>query len=246
MLHSPAKTGWSAGASARDALKLRAIFETVNESSCPGDLNFHMHTLHSDGQLAVEDLIEQAIQLGLREFAITDHHTVKGYRRAKQYLEDWQWKHPALIQRRDHRQRLRRLPRLWTGVEVTSRLLDVEVHILGYAFKARHPALQPYLSGYSPRGHDQQAQQVIQAIQAAGGIAVLAHPCRYRRSPEDLIPAAAELGIDGVEVYYAYDNPKAWRPCPKKTPVVQQLANELGLLPTCGTDTHGKTLTRRI
>ncbi|MGF1458437.1 MAG: PHP domain-containing protein [Leptolyngbyaceae cyanobacterium] len=246
MVTSPAQVGVSAGALQRNALELRRIFETVTEASCPGELNFHMHTLHSDGQLSPEMLVEQAINLGLREFAITDHHTVSGFRQAKQYLEDWQWKHPAPIQRRGRYQGMRRLPRLWVGVEVTSRLAGVEVHILGYAFQPNHPAMQPYLNHYSPRGDEQLADKVIQSIQLAGGIAVLAHPCRYRRSPEDLVPLAVEHGIDGIEAFYAYDNPKAWRPCPKKTPSMQQLAEELGLLTTCGTDTHGKSLMRRL
>lgn len=247
MVTSPAQVGGiSAGAMQRDALELRGILETVDESSCPRELNFHMHTLHSDGQLSPECLIEQAIQLELKEFAITDHHTVSGFRKAKQYLEDWQWKHPAPIQRRGRHKGRRRLPRLWTGVEITSVLANVEVHILGYAFRPSHQAMQPYLTHCSPRGHDQQAAQVIAAIQAAGGLAVLAHPCRYRRAAEELVTAAVACGIDGIEAYYAYDNPKEWRACPKKTPAMRQLADELGLLKTCGTDTHGKTLIRRL
>ncbi|MEO0986696.1 MAG: PHP domain-containing protein [Cyanobacteria bacterium J06639_14] len=225
-----------------DALELRSIFETVDEFSCPGVYNFHMHTHNSDGQLSSKILVEQAIQLGLREFAITDHHTVRGYWNAKRYLEDWQWRHPAPIGQR----RRVCLPRLWTGVEITSILLGVEVHILGYAFNPDHKAIQPYLQKSSPKGKTQLAENVIRAIQTAGGIAVLAHPCRYRRSPEELIPQAVDYGLDGIEAYYAYDNPKAWRPCPKRTPSMSCLAEEFGILRTCGTDTHGKDLTRRI
>ena len=242
MVGSPAQLKASARGSTRDALELRSIFETVDESSCPRVYNFHMHTNNSDGQLDPEVLLEQAIQLGLREFAITDHHTVTGYQQAKQHLEDWQWRHPAPI---GQKRRLC-LPRLWTGVEITSMLLNVEVHILGYAFNPNNQAIQPYLQKSAPKGNAQLAETVIQAIQQAGGLAVLAHPCRYRRSPEDLIPEAAKRGIDGIEAYYAYDNPQEWRPCPKRTPSIQALADDFGLLSTCGTDTHGKTLTRRI
>lgn len=233
-------------ASARDALELQSVFATVTVASCPRQYNFHMHTIHSDGQLPPELLVEQAITLGLKEFAITDHHTVSGFQDAKQYLEDWQWRHPAPICSGRRQDKSGCLPRLWSGVEITSRLNDIEVHILGYAFDAEHEALRPYLQGMSPRGDDQLAGRVIQAIQAAGGIAVLAHPGRYRRSPEDLIPEAVHWGINGIETYYAYDNPREWRPCPKRTPIMCRLAREFGLLSTCGTDTHGKTLTRRI
>ncbi len=242
MISSPAQLKASARASVSDALELRSIFETVDEFSCPSVYNFHMHTNNSDGQLCSKVLVEQAIQLGLREFAITDHHTVKGYWNAKRHLEDWQWRHPSPI----GKQRRVCLPRLWTGVEITSTLSNVEVHILGYAFNPDHRAIQPYLQKSSPRGNAQLAENVIQAIQKAGGLAVLAHPCRYRRSPEDLVPEAVKQGIDGIEAYYAYDNPKEWRPCPKRTPSMQALAKKFAILRTCGTDTHGKTLTRRI
>lgn len=234
----------TARASAQDAQTLKDIFAGVHAASCPGEYNFHMHTVCSDGQLTPAALIEQAIHLGLRGFAITDHHTVAGYHQAKRYMEDWQWRHPARVSRGGGSDRP--LPHLWTGVEITAKLTDTDVHILGYAFAPHHDAIQPYLQGGAPRGEQQQAEAVIGAIQAAGGLAVLAHPARYRRSAEDLIPAAVACGIDGVETYYAYDNPHHWRPCPKKTPVVQQLADQFQVFSTCGTDTHGKSLTRRL
>jgi predicted metal-dependent phosphoesterase TrpH len=246
MTASLAQLGIPAGSRARNAQKLREVFSTVDASSCPSIYNFHMHTVHSDGQLTPDQVIEQAIHLGLKEFAITDHHTVEGYRRAKQGLEDWRWRHPAPICRGRTRQVVASLPRLWVGVEITSMLLDTDVHILGYGFNPENSAMHGYLQGTSPRGGDQQAVQVIRAIQTAGGLAVLAHPGRYRQSAEDLIREAVRLGIDGIESFYAYDNPKDWRPCPKQTPAIRELVESLGVLSTCGTDTHGKCLTRRI
>jgi predicted metal-dependent phosphoesterase TrpH len=245
MATSTTRLGTNLGASARGALALRGIFETVDASSCPSQYNFHMHTVCSDGQLTPAELIEQAIGLGLKEFAVTDHHTLKGYYQAKQYMEDWQWRHPAPI-RRDVTGRVSRgLPRLWAGVEITAKLAGIDVHILGYAFKPSHDAIQPYLQGSSLTGEGRLAENVIAAIQGSGGLAVLAHPGRYRRSPDELVPEAAKRGIDGIETYYAYSNPAHWQPCPKKTPAIQALAREFNLLSTCGTDTHGKNLTRR-
>lgn len=79
-----------------------------------------------------------------------------------------------------------------------------------------------------------------------GGLAVLAHPARYRRSPEDLIPAAAALGIDGVETYYGYDNSDPWKPSPKQTEEIRHLADLHGLMHTCGTDSHGFKISKRL
>jgi hypothetical protein len=87
---------------------------------------------------------------------------------------------------------------------------------------------------------------VIVALHQAGGLAVLAHPERYRRSAAELIPVAAHLGIDGVETYYAYGNPEPWQPSPNQTQKVKQLSATYNLLNTCGTDTHGLNLLRRL
>ena len=222
---------------AQDALALRGVFEAIHAESCPTLFNFHMHTVCSDGKLQPERLMEQAIAIGLQGFAITDHHTVDGYQRAQRWLADYTQANPN---------RVSSLPHLWTGIEVTSRLLDTEVHILGYAFDVNHPAMEPYLQKHAPQGAIASAAQVIASIQTAGGLAVLAHPVRYRRSPEDLIAAAATLGINGVEAYYAYDNPSPWRTSPRQTGQVQRLSSTYGLLNTCGSDTHGLSLLQRL
>jgi predicted metal-dependent phosphoesterase TrpH len=227
---------------------LRELFSSVDEASCPTSYNFHMHTHCSDGRLAPAALMEQAFQLKLKGFAITDHHTVAGYLQAKRWLEDWQWRHPARLTDTASQAGAAQsaTPRLFIGLEVTAALLEVEVHILGYGFNPQHHAMQPYLQRQAPSGENRQAAQVIHSIQAAGGLAVLAHPGRYRRSATELIQAAAQNGIDGVETYYAYGNPDVWVPCPKQTPLVKSLAQRHQLLTTCGTDTHGLNLTRRL
>jgi hypothetical protein len=74
----------------------------------------------------------------------------------------------------------------------------------------------------------------------------LAHPARYRISHDQLIPEAARLGIDGVETYYAYNNPQPWKPSPKQTQEIEQLSKTYSLLNTCGTDTHGLSLLQRL
>jgi len=220
---------------AQDTVYLKSIWETINFVSCPRLYNFHLHTIASDGQLIAPALAEQAISIGLRGFAITDHHSVEGYRLAEQHL--------AAIGLGDAKINL---PHLWTGVEITSQLLGVDVHILGYGFDPEHPSLNLYLQGERPQGKDAKAQQVIDSIHQAGGLAVLAHPERYRRSGAELIPAIAALGIDGVETYYAYNNPQVWQPSPGKTERVQALAEKYHLFNTCGTDSHGLNIMQRI
>ncbi|PSP00813.1 MAG: PHP domain-containing protein [Cyanobacteria bacterium QS_7_48_42] len=221
--------------SAQDSQALQQVWEKIEATSCPRHDNFHMHTVCSDGRLQPEELMEQATAIGLQNMAITDHHTVNGYEAAQNWLEV------------AHRQKQNlTLPRLWIGVEINADLAGTEVHLLGYAFNPEHPAIQPYLQGKHAQGDDAQAASVISALHQAGGLAVLAHPARYSRSAEELIPAAAHLGIEGVETYYAYRNPEPWKPSPARTSRVKQLSERYGLFDTCGTDTHGLNLLRRL
>ncbi|NJO98184.1 MAG: PHP domain-containing protein [Pleurocapsa sp. CRU_1_2] len=218
---------------AQDTGYLKSVWETIDAASCPRAYNFHLHTLASDGKLTPVELIEQAIAIGLKGLAITDHHSVAGFKEAESYL--------ATISLEQ-----KNLPQLWTGTEITSQLLEVEVHILGYGFNPEHSAISSYLQGDRPQEKAAQAERVIESIHQAGGLAVLAHPERYRCSASQLVPAAAELNIDGVETYYAYNNPQVWQPSPGKTELVQALATTHHLYSTCGTDTHGLNILQRL
>ena len=78
-------------------------------------------------------------------------------------------------------------------------------------------------------------EQGIAAIQAAGGVAVFAHP--GARAPagmrEDAVRHAAEHGLDGVEVDHPAHDGEVVRRC-------AELAIELGLVQTAGSDDHGQ------
>lgn len=204
---------------------LRQAWCEIGPESCPHHYNFHLHTYCSDGRMSPESIVRQATDLGLKGFAITDHHTVEGYRAAACLLSA-------------------EGPRLWSGVEITGRLLGCEVHILGYGFDPDAPELQCYLQRQEVAGAS--AGQVIEALHIAGGLAVLAHPFRYARPAEDLVPAAYDLGINGLEVYYCYKNNDPWTPSPDRTQAAEGLAAEYELYKTCGTDSHGPTILRRL
>ena len=219
---------------AQNITNLRKVFECLDANSCPSQYNFHMHTIASDGKLTPINLVQQALEIGLKGFAITDHHSVAGYFQAQAYLDR--------LKDEGYNEQLT----LWTGFEVTSLLLGVEVHILGYGFDPDHYSLKPYLNSTRPLGESAEAPKVINSIHQAGGLAVLAHPHRYRRSAQELVPAIAEMGIDGIEVYYAYGNPNPWQPSQRRTASAQQLAAKYHLLSTCGTDSHGNSLLQRI
>lgn len=77
--------------------------------------------------------------------------------------------------------------------------------------------------------------QAISAIHADGGLAVLAHPYLLSQQPkqiEGMLRELADMGLDGVEVYYTEHSDKY-------TALISRLAGELGLLESGGSDFHG-------
>lgn len=76
----------------------------------------------------------------------------------------------------------------------------------------------------------------IQTIKEAGGTAVLAHPTLYGLNLEQLEELCAELipcGLDGIECQYSTYSPA-------ETKAITALAEKMHLLPSGGSDFHGK------
>ena len=215
-----------------DQHPLRAVLETIGPESCPGSLNFHCHTVCSDGSLEPVALIEQATARKLSHIAVTDHHSIAGY----EPMHDW-------LDRA--RNRGENTPTLWSGMEISCILQGCLVHVLALGFTPGHPALVPYSSGDAAVGAPLRAGEVRKAIHNAGGLAILAHPGRYRLNFSVLIDAAAELGFDGGEAWYDYDMQQHWACTPLICESIDQQLKNLGLLRTCGTDTHGLDLKGR-
>ncbi len=81
-------------------------------------------------------------------------------------------------------------------------------------------------------------QQAIALIHAAGGIAVLAHPCTLALEGDAfvaLLNAHCESGLDGLEVYYA-------RHTAGEIAFYADCAAKRGLLMTGGSDYHGEAV----
>ncbi len=211
---------------------LAAVLADVDPAHCPTRLNFHCHTLWSDGSLPPETLAEQALALGLEHLAITDHHACRGYKTAAARFA------AAL----HHGQTA---PTLWRGVEISCLLEGCLVHVLALGFREAHPSLAPYLTGTAVVGPALRADAVLAAIQAAGGLALLAHPARYRLPHQRLLAAAADLGFDGAEAWYDYTMGQRWQPTPLVCEAIAADLRRRGLLMSCGTDTHGLALDGR-
>lgn len=211
---------------------LATVLRQVGPDSCPGRYNFHCHTTCSDGSLAPAELAAQAIELGLEHLAITDHHSIAAHDAVAAALQDASARGVTV-------------PTLWRGVEISGLLEGCLVHVLALGFGDQITALEPYLQGTACIGPALRCEALLGAIQRAGGLALLAHPARYRLPHSRLIAAAASLGFDGAEAWYDYEQGQRWAATPLLCEAIAADLSSRGLLQSCGTDTHGLALCGR-
>ncbi len=120
---------------------------------------------------------------------------------------------------------------------------------------ADHPLLKPYRTGgersdnpyvnfywdYYSQGKPCYAQidypameEMIDVIHCNHGFAVLAHPGVNLKGKEFLLKDILNLGIDGIEAFSSYHDPK-------QAGYYYRKAQERNIFVTCGSDYHGKT-----
>ncbi len=176
------------------------------------------------------DIYKQACSLNLDHLAITDHHSINAYLELKAYFNS---------------KKSESTTKLWSGIEISSILKGCLVHILGLGFDPKSSFILPYTQGESAIGAALRANKVIEAIHKSNGLAILAHPGRYRLNFKELIDVAFSLGIDGVEVWYDYEFSTKWKVSEVLCNSIQKYCKTYSLLETCGTDTHGYSLLSR-
>lgn len=77
-------------------------------------------------------------------------------------------------------------------------------------------------------------EEAIDLIHGAGGIAVLAHPGQNLQGDYAFLQQIVKTDLDGFEAYSSYH-------CRMEITYFTEIAQENGLLITCGSDYHGKT-----
>jgi predicted metal-dependent phosphoesterase TrpH len=107
----------------------------------------------------------------------------------------------------------------------------------GYA-RNSEAAFREYIGEEAPSYVQREShtlEEVITMVRAGGGIPVIAHPIRLGLSPErerEMLASAKEAGLLGLEIYHSEHSPAVQA-------YYRQLASELGLAPTGGSDFHG-------
>ncbi|MCL5997200.1 MAG: cache domain-containing protein, partial [Chloroflexi bacterium] len=211
-------------------------------------VNFHCHSVYSDGDLTPEALADNLYAAGVRYAALTDHDSVEGLPRFQEALK---------------RRGIGYIP----GVELTTQCDDCEAHILGYGFDASSPELKATLVSLRQArgtetqsiaeslrragtrhvaGHNDQPgpnaapdgqldiREAAALIHRAGGRAFLAHPLTLEPdlAALDALLAGLKLqGLDGIEAFY---EPYA----DEQRSQLSALALRHGLLVCAGTDVH--------
>ena len=78
------------------------------------------------------------------------------------------------------------------------------------------------------------AEEAVELIHEAGGVAVIAHPYWDISAPDEVDELIRALDVDGIETYYPTHSEE-------QTAHLLELSGELGLIPTASSDYHGPT-----
>lgn len=105
--------------------------------------DLHTHTIFSDGQDTSEVLLEKAKEAGLRGLSITDHDTIAAYQPAV-----WEYAKELNIL-------------LLPGVEISSKYLSEDVHILGYGFELGYEPFARFLEEIRRRRKERNRQILV-------------------------------------------------------------------------------------
>lgn len=186
-----------------------------------GKVNLHIHSTYSDGKAEFTAIIAQAREKNLKAFAISDHNTVQGH-----------------IDNPDSGA----IP----AVEFDVWYKYIFLHLLAYGIDVNNEELKPFLAKNKKETEadivrifaKRNLKELIKAIHASGGIAVLAHPaCCWALSHDDFVKDLIDMGLDGIEVYYPYPR---WRKYIKfsNPEQVEIIADKYNLIKTGGTDCH--------
>ena len=110
-------------------------------------IDLHIHTTASDGTFTPEEVVREALRIGLAAVAITDHDTAAGYARAAAEGE---------------KRGLEVVP----GIEISTKFRSA-VHILGYYIDVDSPALEEVLE-WMHRDREERNVKLCAMLRASG------------------------------------------------------------------------------
>lgn len=113
-----------------------------------GRADLHIHTNHSDGFYSPAKIVEKADEVGLKIISITDHDTLYGIPEATEHAKKFG---------------IEVIP----GLEISSDIADVEVHILAYFIDINDEELNRYLKFFRDERYHR-AERIIHKLNNLG------------------------------------------------------------------------------
>ena len=208
--------------------EIKRIFKSLIAEDFYKNADFHIHSNESDGEMTPSQILLQAKERDMKYISISDHNSIDAYTNTNILSSD------IVI----------------PAVEFDCYYKGVLIHILGYGINIDDKGIQGLCSN-NRLGKTlniyrlfklRNPKTVIEKIHAAGGIAVLAHPCCYWTFDlENFVKSLIDFGLDGIEVFYRY---KKLRKVVNfhSTETVKKIADKYNLIKTGGTDSHGLKL----
>ena len=113
-------------------------------------VDLHVHSLKSDGSLTPSELVDKALSLNLRAFALTDHDCTDGLPEAMEYAKD---KDVEVI----------------PGIELSTGYNGKDVHIVGLDIDYKNESLQKWLTDFRA-SRDLRNQKMCDKLRTEAGI----------------------------------------------------------------------------
>ena len=184
--------------------------DAIKEEKCPdfGISDLHIHTNFSDGTATPEEVVDEAIRLGLSAIAITDHDTIQGFLRADKY---------------NNGGKLHIIP----AIEISAFLDPSEIHILGYFIDIHNDAL----NGLIKKAREDRIERIYKMVEKLHGLQVEINPGEVFDLAGEGSPGRMHLaeviwrnGYTGtlLDAFYKYIGDKAPAYVPKKTLTPQE------------------------
>ena len=208
--------------------ELKKLLLSFTEEDYCKNVDLHIHSNESDGKMTPNEIVEQAKLQGKKYIAISDHNTIDAYLSTNILREN------IVI----------------PAVEFDCFYKGVLIHILGYGIDIDNEEIKSlFAKTKNEKKHNlfrilnlRNPKEVIEKINRAGGIAVLAHPaCYWCFNLSSFVKELVEIGIEGLETYYPYTRLRALVKFHSRKEVFK-VAEENNLIKTGGSDSHGKKL----
>jgi len=110
--------------------------------------DLHIHTTFSDGMYTPEEVVRTAVELGFKAIAITDHDCIDGIPRALEAARETDLE-------------------LVPGIEISTAIGDMEIHMLGYFIDWKDPDLVSRLDRMK-ENREKRMREIINNLRANG------------------------------------------------------------------------------